>query len=72
VQKKPELKNKIHTIYVMGNAVSTKNNASQSEWNIYLDPETAKKIFHANIPTVVVPLNAAYPMPIDKDFYNQI
>ena len=76
LEKKPELKNKIHTIYAMGGSVSATNQPNiqitGTEWNIYLDPQVVQKIFNTGIPLVLVPLDATHPMPMDKDFYVQI
>lgn len=79
--KKPEIKNKIHQIYIMGGAVHVKGNVAEvdpttqneaAEWNIYLDPKAADIVFHSGVPITLIPLDATNQVPIDKNFYSEV
>ncbi|MDX1902150.1 MAG: nucleoside hydrolase [Gammaproteobacteria bacterium] len=77
----PTLKDKIEKIVIMGGAVKVKGNIRDvilnthnlyAEWNIYIDPLAAKKVFHAKVPIVLVPLDVTNTVLIDHDFYQRI
>lgn len=70
---------KISQIFVMGGAISTGNVPPKNicEYNVYLDPEAAKKVFSSNIPITLVPVDATKFVPAKKDklnknFYQQL
>jgi len=81
VTQMPELKNKIKMIYIMGGAVdspgnivevepSIKNNTA--EWNIYVDPYAADKVFRSGIPITMVGLDVTNQVPVTKAFYQKL
>ncbi|MEG0134673.1 MAG: nucleoside hydrolase [Cetobacterium sp.] len=49
----PELKNKIEKISLMGGACFGGNITSNSEFNIFVDPEAAKIVFDSGVPIVM-------------------
>ncbi|HSW71463.1 MAG TPA: nucleoside hydrolase, partial [Gammaproteobacteria bacterium] len=80
-EKEPSLKNKIRMIYIMGGALQVPGNIqtvlatspnSRAEWNIYLDPEAAEKIFHSGLALTLVPLDVTNQALIDQDFYKRL
>jgi inosine-uridine nucleoside N-ribohydrolase len=74
-QLDPSIKQKINKIYVMGGAVHVRGNIDNTvanksdvaEWNIYFDPVGASIVF-ANLPVVLVPLDATNQAPMDGKF----
>jgi len=79
LQQHPEIKNKIRKIYAMGGAIYVPGNIDEreknnkvAEWNIYLDPYSAKIVFHSGIPIVLIPLDITNQVPMTKEFYMQL
>jgi pyrimidine-specific ribonucleoside hydrolase len=81
LQKQPAIKNQIKTLYVMGGAVNVSGNLPEvdktikntvAEWNIYIDPLAADKVFKQNIPIVLVSLDVTNQLPIDMVFYQRL
>ncbi len=57
----PELADKVARIVIMGGAVTVPGNVEDSpaaEWNIYVDPEAARRVIAAGIAVTFVPLDA--------------
>jgi purine nucleosidase len=55
VGKAPDIVDKIACCYVMGGAANTVGNITPSaEFNIWVDPEASKKVYHAGLPLVQV------------------
>ncbi len=54
----PELKEKIQRIVLMGGGVRDFNVTPAAEFNIYVDPEAAKIVFHSGVPITMVGLDA--------------
>lgn len=62
----PELSGKIKRIVIMGGAVTVSGNVEKSpaaEWNIYIDPEAARRAIAAGIAVTFVPLDATNHVP---------
>lgn len=81
LELKPQLKNKIRMIYLMGGAVKVAGNIREvvresqnrvAEWNIYIDPLAANKVFHSGVPLTLIPLDVTNQALIDDSFYEQI
>jgi inosine-uridine nucleoside N-ribohydrolase len=75
----PTIKSKIKHIYIMGGAVYVKGNVivpgitdyiknKVAEWNIYIDPLAAQKVFRSGIPLTLIPLNATNAVQITEEF----
>lgn len=58
--KYPEIKDKIKHITLMGGAARGGNTTPAAEFNIYVDPEAAKKVFESGIPLTMVGLDATH------------
>ncbi|PWY55188.1 nucleoside hydrolase [Legionella qingyii] len=78
VTQMPKIKNKIKMIYVMGGAVDSMGNLIEvdssirnntAEWNIYVDPHAADKVFRSGIPITMIGLDVTNQVPVTKDFY---
>lgn len=62
----PTIKSNIDSIHIMGGALRVPGNLSEfpgytnqvSEWNIWVDPEAAFRVFESGIPIRLVPLDA--------------
>ncbi|WP_238584429.1 nucleoside hydrolase [Legionella gratiana] len=81
VAKDPELKNKIKMIYIMGGAVESTGNLVEvdqtiknttAEWNIYVDPEAADKVFRSGVPITLVGLDVTNQVPVTQAFYQKL
>lgn len=62
----PELAERVQRIVIMGGAVGVPGNVSDSpaaEWNIYIDPEAARRVIGAGISVTFVPLDATNDLP---------
>lgn len=79
--KKPEIKNKIRMIYIMGGAINVKGNISdvdktldnqRAEWNIFIDPKAADVVLRSGIPITLIPLDITNQVPVNYDFYQQL
>lgn len=53
----PEVKNHIDEIVLMGGSITRGNKSPMAEFNIYVDPEAAKIVFHSGIPVVMCGLD---------------
>ncbi|MEO8363927.1 MAG: nucleoside hydrolase [Ilumatobacteraceae bacterium] len=63
---RPELSKQIARIVIMGGAVTVPGNVEKSpaaEWNIYIDPEAARRVIAAGIAVTLVPLDATNHVP---------
>lgn len=77
-QDRPDLKNKVKEIIIMGGAVNRRGNVRQpghdgsAEWNFFADPLAAKVIFDTSIKKTLIPLNVTSKVPITKDFLSRL
>ncbi len=68
----------IRSIVIMGGAISVPGNLGDggayktdnnvAEWNIFIDPQAASKVFAADVPIELIPLDATNQVPIDSSF----
>ncbi|EJF01291.1 pyrimidine-specific ribonucleoside hydrolase RihA [Liquorilactobacillus mali] len=63
----PQLKTKIEQIVFMGGAMNTGNYTPSSEFNIAVDPESAKIVINSGIPLVMAGLNLTHQAQIYQD-----
>ena len=62
----PELAEHVERVVIMGGAVNVAGNVEASpdaEWNIYIDPEAARRVIASGIPITMVPLDATNHVP---------
>ena len=79
LQKYPASAKKIKRIYMMGGAFETKGNLiipgitdgvtnTFAEWNIWVDPLSAKIVFNSNVPVTVVSLDVTNKVQVTREF----
>ncbi len=56
----PDVKDKIARIVLMGGGIRDVNVTPAAEFNIYVDPEAARLVFHAGVPLTMVGLDATH------------
>ena len=65
-------------IYMMGGAVDISGNIVEvdpsiknttAEWNIYVDPDAADRVFRSGVPITMVGLDVTNQVPVTQDFY---
>lgn len=72
--ERPELREKVDEIIMMGGAFGVPGNVEQpdhdgsAEWNFYADPVAAKNAIDTGIPLRIIPLDVTNKVPITKEF----
>ena len=56
----PDLKTLLRRIVIMGGGVGLGNTTPAAEFNLYVDPEAAKRVFSSGVPFVLCPLNVTH------------
>jgi len=64
---KPELKEKIEKIVLMGGAALEGNRTPAAEFNIYVDPEAARIVFESGVPLTMIGLDVTHKALIYPD-----
>jgi inosine-uridine nucleoside N-ribohydrolase len=81
LQIQPDIVEGIDTIYVMGGAVDVPGNLEgntptpenvTAEWNLYVDPFASRLVFEADVPIVMVGLDATNKVPMTHDYYMRL
>jgi len=78
-EKEPALVDKVGKLVIMGGAVRVKGNIivpkftdhlknEVAEWNIFIDPVAARKIFRSRVPKVLVPLDVTNQVQVTFPF----
>lgn len=79
-EKKPDVKDKIERIYIMGGALLSPGNIEGrplgfknrvSEYNIFLDAKAAQDVFDSGVPITLVPLDVVEHVP-SKPFFEML
>lgn len=61
IRKEPKFAKSLKELIVMGGAIRHEGNTTAlAEFNTYVDPHAAHIVFHAGIPTTLVPLDVTY------------
>jgi purine nucleosidase len=61
IRQEPRLVDSIKELIIMGGAIRHEGNATAlAEFNTFVDPHSAHIVFHAGIPTTLVPLDVTY------------
>ncbi|AYC99454.1 nucleoside hydrolase [Neorhizobium sp. NCHU2750] len=67
LQKEPKIAGRIQELVMMGGGCFEGGNITPAaEFNIYVDPEAAKIVFDAGIPTVILPLDVTHQLLTTK------
>ncbi|TNC23351.1 nucleoside hydrolase [Amycolatopsis alkalitolerans] len=65
----PHVKAKIDRIVLMGGGVNRGNTTATAEFNIWSDPEAARRVLvEENVPCVMVPLDLTYKCAVDAEW----
>jgi purine nucleosidase len=68
LQKAPDIASRIQELVMMGGGCFECGNITPAaEFNIYVDPEAAKIVFDAGIPTVIMPLDVTHQLLTTRD-----
>ncbi len=57
LSKEPRLENKIHTLIMMAGGITGGNVTPAAEFNVWVDPEAADRVFRSHIPKIMVALD---------------
>jgi purine nucleosidase len=61
IRQEPRIVNAIKELIIMGGAIRSEGNTTAlAEFNTYVDPHAAHIVYHAGIPTTLVPLDVTY------------
>ena len=61
IRQEPRIVNALKELIIMGGAIRHEGNTTAlAEFNAYVDPHAAHIVFHAGIPTTLVPLDVTY------------
>jgi len=61
IRQEPRIVNAIQELIIMGGAIRSEGNTTAlAEFNTYVDPHAAHIVYHAGIPTTLVPLDVTY------------
>lgn len=61
IRKEPRIVKAIKELIIMGGAIRSEGNTTAlAEFNTYVDPHAAHIVYHAGIPTTLVPLDVTY------------
>jgi purine nucleosidase len=67
IRQEPRIVNALKELIIMGGAIRHEGNTTAlAEFNAYVDPHAAHIVFHAGIPTTLVPLDVSYKCILTK------
>jgi len=67
IRKEPRMAGALKELIIMGGAIRHEGNTTAlAEFNTYVDPHAAHIVFHAGIPTTLVPLDVTYQCVLTK------
>jgi pyrimidine-specific ribonucleoside hydrolase len=68
----PEIGSQIRRIVLMGGAIATGNVTPAAEFNIYVDPEAAHRVFHSGLPITMMGLDVTHKALLDSGHADQL
>jgi inosine-uridine nucleoside N-ribohydrolase len=69
----PGLRGKIDRLVVMGGALSGGNTTAVSEFNVWSDPEAARRVLvEERVPTVLVPIDLTFRCRVDRGWLDRL
>jgi pyrimidine-specific ribonucleoside hydrolase len=79
LERHPDLAGELAAIYVMGGALDVPGNLREggvdnavAEWNSYIDPIAAERVFASSVPLALVPLDATDGAPVSRDLLRRL
>lgn len=72
INRKPEIVNRIKELSIMGGSLTFGNWTPAAEFNIYVDPESAFRVFHSGIPIKMSGLNLTRQCCLDASHMEKI
>jgi purine nucleosidase len=73
IRQEPRLVESLKELIIMGGALRYEGNTTAlAEFNTYVDPHAAHIVFHAGIPTTLVPLDVSYQCILTPGGVNQL
>ena len=67
LNRQPEIANKVDALYIMGGGAYAGNWTPAAEYNIYVDPEAAYKVFHSGMPIYMSGVNLTRQCPVTHE-----
>lgn len=68
----PEVTAEIEQIVLMGGSIGTGNITPAAEFNIFVDPEAAHRVFHSGLPITMIGLDVTHKALLNADHANSI
>ena len=68
----PDIGSQIRRIVLMGGAIATGNVTPAAEFNIYVDPEAAHRVFHSGLPITMMGLDVTHKALLDSGHADQL
>ncbi|GAA5109386.1 nucleoside hydrolase [Haloechinothrix salitolerans] len=69
----PHLKPKIERLVIMGGALEGGNVSARAEFNVWSDPEAARRVLVADdVPSVLVPMDLTYRCAVDTEWMERL
>lgn len=68
----PEVADRLERIVSMGGAIGTGNITPAAEFNIYVDPEAALRVYHSGIPITMIGLEVTHRALLDRGHAEQL
>jgi len=72
LDRRPELAGRLREIIVMGGSTGRGNHAPYAEFNIYVDPEAAARVFGSGVPVTMVGLNLTHQALATQDVVDRL
>ncbi|MDN5698362.1 MAG: nucleoside hydrolase [Rubrobacter sp.] len=70
--RRPELREKVGRIVMMGGSVGAGNTTAAAEFNVYVDPEAAREVFDIGLPVSMVGLDVTRQARADEDVLERL
>jgi len=68
----PGIEDGVKEIVLMGGAIGTGNYTPAAEFNIYVDPEAAHRVFHCGIPLTMIGLDVTHQALLDQSHAEEL
>ena len=72
INKEPKIVERVDALYIMGGGAYAGNWTPAAEFNIYVDPEAAYKVFHSGLTIYMCGVNLTRQCPVTPEFIENI